>query len=288
MQICLTCEQQFKADNWRCPACGWLPEFQQGYPVFASHLLGKSDGFEEKLFALLAEIEPGHFWFESRNHLLLWALRRYFPHARNFLEIGCGTGFVLAGIHSNNSGLALSGSDIFSEGLAFAQARLPQATFYQMDARCIPFEEEFDVIGAFDVLEHIAEDELVLRQMFRAVRPGGGIMLTVPQHPFLWSFFDDASHHKRRYTRSELLEKVEQAGFKTSRSTSFVSLLLPLLLLARWRQRQPQANYDLRAEFEKGWLLNLSLKKVLDFERLFIKHNVSFPAGGSLLVIATR
>ena len=64
-----------------------------------------------------------------------------------------------------------------------------------MDARRIPFEDEFDVIGAFDVLEHIKEDEQVLVQMHRAVKSGGGIMLTVPQHMFLWSEQDVQAHH---------------------------------------------------------------------------------------------
>lgn len=287
MKLCLACGQCFKDDDWRCPACAWLPEFRQGYPTFAPNLTDTFDGFERQLFALLAEIEPGHFWFEARNGLLVWALRCYFPQAKNLLEIGCGTGFVLSGLQRELPLLALAGSDIFTEGLAFAQARLPAVTLFQMDARRIPFEAEFDVIGAFDVLEHIVEDETVLGQMYRATRPGGGIMLTVPQHPFLWSYFDDVSHHQRRYIRSDLVRKVEQAGFRVRRVTSFVALLLPFLLLARRRQQIPE-NYDLRTEFRQPRLLNLLLKKVMDVEQSLIRLNVSFPAGGSLLLIAER
>jgi 2-polyprenyl-3-methyl-5-hydroxy-6-metoxy-1,4-benzoquinol methylase len=66
------------------------------------------------------------------------------------------------------------GSDIFNRSLSFAQRRLPDAVLFQMDARRIPFEEEFDVVGAFDVLEHINEDDVVLRQMLQAIKPGGG------------------------------------------------------------------------------------------------------------------
>ncbi|MFN8454586.1 MAG: class I SAM-dependent methyltransferase [Anaerolineae bacterium] len=288
MKICLACGQRFEAAGWRCSRCGRLPEFRQGYPAFAPALAGKFDGFEAQLFATLAQIEAGHFWFEARNCLLIWALRRYFPQARNFLEIGCGTGFVLAGLQREYPHLALSGSDIFIEGLTFAQARLAQATLWQMDARCIPFEAEFDVIGAFDVLEHIAEDETVLQQMFGALKPGGGIMVTVPQHPFLWSYFDDLSHHQRRYTRLELIKKIEQAGFKVCCVTSFVSFLLPILLLTRWRQHRRLDNDEVKAEFEHSWWVNAALKKVMDFERGLIKQGLSFPAGGSLLLVARR
>src|SRR6266545_4042215 len=90
----------------------------------------------------------------------------------NFLEIGCGTGFVLSGIRKAFPELILSGSEIFSEGLNLAAERLPGVELFQMDARRIPFQEEFDVIGAFDVLEHVKEDEEVLSQMYQATRKG--------------------------------------------------------------------------------------------------------------------
>jgi hypothetical protein len=131
------------------------------------------------------------------------------------------------------------------------------------------------------VLEHIEEDEVVLRQMFQAIRPGGGIMVTVPQHPFLWSQRDVFGNHKRRYARSELLTKVTQAGFEVIRTTSFVSLLLPLLMMSR-SQRQTEEN----AAFRIKPLTNMLLEKVMDLERAFIQSGASFPVGGSLLLIA--
>ncbi|MCC6904213.1 MAG: class I SAM-dependent methyltransferase, partial [Anaerolineae bacterium] len=145
-------------------------------------------------------LEDGSFWFRNRNRLLIWALRKYFPEADNLLEVGCGTGYVLRGITGANPALRLAGSEIYDTGLGYARQRIPHATFYQMDARAIPFRDEFAVVGAFDVLEHIEEDQAVLRQMYQAVRPGGGIMLSVPQHPALWSEVDVYSRHVRRYT----------------------------------------------------------------------------------------
>ena len=102
-----------------------------------------------------------------------------------------------------------------------------------MDARCILFECEFDVVGTFDVLEHLVEDERALAQMFNAARPGGGLLVTVPQHRFLWSESDRFAMHQRRYSRTELRKKVESAGFQIERITSFNSLLLPLMILSR-------------------------------------------------------
>ena len=154
-----------------------------------------------------------------------------------------------------------------------------------MDARQIPFEREFDVVGAFDVLEHIAEDELVLSEMFKATRPGGGILLTVPQHQFLWSELDRHSMHQRRYNRAHLRGKVERAGFCVERITSFVSFLLPLLILSR-RKRKDQ---DLWAEVPRmNRSLNAFFEKTLAAERALIRSGISFPAGGSLLLVARK
>jgi SAM-dependent methyltransferase len=156
-----------------------------------------------------------------------------------------------------------------------------------MDARQIPFEREFDIIGAFDVLEHIAEDDAVLTQMFRATRPEGGILVTVPQHRFLWSASDEHAMHQRRYSRAELRRKVERAGFRVERMTSFISLLLPPMICSRMR-RNSSRDFELWKEFEISHRLNAVLERILAAERAMIEKGTSFPAGGSLLLIAKR
>jgi SAM-dependent methyltransferase len=259
-----------------------------GHLAFAPEFAEKSEGFDASYFERLAELEPGSFWFRSRNRLLCWVLKRYFSDAKSFFEIGCGTGFVLAGIRKKLPQLTLQGGEIFSAGLSLASGRLPGVDLYQMDARQIPFENEFDVIGAFDVLEHIGDDELVLSQMHRAVRKGGGILVTVPQHAFLWSNVDEYSRHMRRYSLSELKAKVGQAGFQTIRTTSFVSLLLPLMLIARLKQPPPDIEFDPAAEFRLNALTNYLLERVMDLERSMVKVGISFPAGGSLLLVAKK
>jgi SAM-dependent methyltransferase len=261
---------------------------RDGFLAFAPALAGQNDGFNPTAFAGLAEVEARNFWFRARNRLLAWALRRYFPRAESFLEIGCGTGFVLSNLRREFPVLRFSGSEICTEGLAFAQARLPGAALFQMDARNIPYVDEFDVVGAFDVLEHIEDDEAVLRQMHRAVRDGGGILLTVPQHRVLWSAFDEYARHKRRYARRELLSKVRGAGFTPLRVGSFNAVLLPLMLLSRLRNRRLTAGYDAVDELRMGALANTLLGAALAGERALIQAGVRFPRGGSLFVVAAK
>lgn len=287
MKLCSKCGESFDHAGLKCPSCLHEPERLNGHIAFAPELAEESEGFEANYFGTLAEMEAGNFWFRSRNRLLVWALQRYFPKAENLLEIGCGTGFVLSGIRKAFPDLTLFGSEIFTAGLGFAAERLPGVELFQMDARRIPFRDEFDVIGAFDVIEHIREDEVVLSQMYQATRKGGGILLTVPHHPFLWSQADEYAHHMRRYKTRELKDKVKRAGFSVTRITSFVSLLLPLLIISRSKPRAGE-KFDATAELKIGHIMNATLERVLDAERTIIRSGLSFPAGGSLLLVARR
>ncbi len=288
MKFCISCEKTFQSQNWRCPQCSYEPELIDGRIAFAPELAREGEGFEPEYFARLADQEAGNFWFRGRNRLLIWALERYFPEGQNMLEIGCGTGFVLSGLRTAFPKLTLSGSEVFSEGLGFAAARLPEVELFQMDARRIPFREEFDLIGAFDVLEHIEQDELVLSQMYEATRKGGGILVTVPQHRLLWSASDEFARHVRRYTAAELTKKVRNAGFEISRITSFVSLLLPLLMLSRIKQSLTSKAFDPDAELAVSGPINTSLEKIIAVERAMIRAGLSLPAGGSLLLVGRR
>ncbi|MEL5850229.1 MAG: methyltransferase domain-containing protein, partial [Candidatus Igneacidithiobacillus chanchocoensis] len=255
---------------------------------FAPARARDSSGFKQDYFAELARLEAGNFWFRARNRLIIWALCCYFPAASRFFEIGCGTGFVLSGIKQALPNMALWGSEISCVGLKFASSRLQGAMLLQMDARQIPFENEFDVIGAFDVLEHIEEDEAVLRQLHQALVPGGGVILTVPQHRFLWSRQDEYACHVRRYSRRELVAKVMRAGFLVEKAVSFMSLLLPLMMASRLRKSIPAADFDPLSELRFGRLTNAALERIMNLELLFIRLGLPMPAGGSLLVVAKK
>ncbi len=192
-------------------------------------------------------LEDRSFWFRARNQLIVQLTREVSSAGDSFLEIGCGTGYVLQAL-AGECGLEVTGSELHAEGIEVARRRLPDAELVELDARQMPYEEEFDLVGAFDVLEHIDDDAGVLAGLHRALRPGGHLLLTVPQHPSLWSDADDYAHHVRRYRRRELVGRVEGAGFEVVRTTSFVTSLLPAMALARWRQRLSRGPYDPVAE----------------------------------------
>ena len=135
MRLCSRCHKAFDHAIQCCPSCHYEPQRLEGHLAFAPELAEENEGFEADYFPKLAELEAGNFWFRSRNQLLVWTLQRYFPEAESFLEIGCGTGFVLSGIRRAFPGLRLCGSEIFSAGLSFAAKRLPEAELVFMIRR---------------------------------------------------------------------------------------------------------------------------------------------------------
>jgi SAM-dependent methyltransferase len=288
MKFCLSCQNSFSSEGWKCPSCGAEPKTSGDFLAFAPEFETENPYFPHDSFEKLAGLAERHFWFRSRNEFILWALRKWFVPEGKFLEIGCGTAFVLFALERAMPGLELYGSEIDSNGLKQASRHLKKEQLFQMDARRIPYWQEFDLIGMFDVLEHIPEDETVLSQVHSALKPGGGLILTVPQHAFLWSYVDEISHHMRRYKRADLVAKVRNAGFEVLGSTSFVSLLMPALLVSRIGKKEVNASFDPDKELKIHPWINAVLGLVLRLERQLIRMGVRFPFGGSLILAARK
>lgn len=289
MKRCLKCNRTFNEKGWMCSSCGWSPSEVSGFPAFAPTLTVALDHYPKDAYARLYGLEADSFWFRNRNKLILQTLTRHFPGASSLLEIGCGTGFVLAGIAAAIPGLRLTGSDLHYEALNYAKTRLPGVPLLQMDGGNIPYCEEFDVICAFDILEHIPDDKAALLQIHRALRPGGGLMITVPQYPWLWSRADDDARHLRRYTRQDLFSKLLESGFRIIMATSFLSILLPLLIISRlstpFKSRKQPINPQWN-ELHLPHFIDVLFEAICSWENLLINRNLSFPIGGSLLCVA--
>jgi len=286
MKLCLACGNSFVSSEWLCPFCAKTPEKIDGFLAFAPELSHNNKSFHSEYFEKLMPLEVRNFWFQARSDLIINALQRYFSDFKSFLEIGCGTGIVLSKVRTSFPQAVLVGSEIYTAGLACTSRRVAGAELLQMDARRIPFESHFDVIGAFDVLEHIEEDEIVLREMHKALKPRGGIILTVPQHPRLWSYQDEAACHVRRYAAEDIRRKVMKAGFDIVRMTSFVFFLLPFMWVSRKLTRKKFS--DPFAELKISTPLNEIFKVVMKLEEMIIELGVSLPVGGSLLIVARK
>jgi SAM-dependent methyltransferase len=247
----------------------------------------EGDAFPEEAFRHLAALEERHAWFRVRNRLIVWALGQYFPHARRLLEVGCGTGIVLGAIQRRFPELELVGADLSRQALGIAGTRAV-ADLVQLDARELTFDEEFDVVCAFDVLEHVDADEEVLRRLARAVGSGAGLLVTVPQYRWLWSPADDYGRHRRRYTKGQIEDKIARAGFTPVRSTAWVCTLLPVVALSRLRDRRAGEQFDPCRELRTSSAVNRAFELLLDAERIAIQRGLTLPFGTSRLVVARK
>jgi SAM-dependent methyltransferase len=167
MKICLQCKGLLEINEWKCPNCGWKPDSQNGLVVFSPELSAGSGDYPTTAFQILAELEGNHSWFKSRSSLLIFALSHYVCRSETICDVGCGTDFDLSGIRC---AIRLVGCDAATDGPFLPKKLTSDVTLFQMDARNIPFQEDFDVMGAFDLLVHFEDDEQVISELFRTVK----------------------------------------------------------------------------------------------------------------------
>jgi SAM-dependent methyltransferase len=198
--------------------------------------MNAGDMYDNKYFDPLARAEDEHFWFKARNKIIAAIVNRVMPAIASrrprVLEVGCGTGNTLRVLEAECKNADVAGMDLFMEGLHIARRRV-QCLLVQGDVHQLPFVPGFDLVCLFDVLEHVPDDRAVLLEVRKMLKPGGNVLLTVPAHMSLWSYFDDAAHHVRRYEEKDCRDLFQDCEFEVCYSTEFMALLFPVLWLGR-------------------------------------------------------
>lgn len=249
-------------------------------------------------FSALFDIEDRHFWFIARNLALrtvIESITPQFPRGYHVLEVGCGTGNTLGMLQAAcpDAGMIV-GMDPFAEGLEFARRRstLPLVRGSIDDP---PFAAPFDLVAMFDVLEHLDDDWGVLKKARGLVTPGGRLLLTVPARKALWGRFDEESHHRRRYERAELGERIEAAGFRVDYLTYFMAALYPIARVMRYasdlvnsirRRMQIQQRSAVLDDIRVRPFVNGALKLALRQELPLLRNRRQIVIGTSLLAMA--
>jgi SAM-dependent methyltransferase len=247
-------------------------------------------GYDPTHFARLFVIEDRHAWFRARGELLgrLAAdVTRDLPDGYRVLEVGCGTGAMLQVLDRVCDRGEVIGMDLFAEGLTFARQRT-SCQLVVGDANDPPFGAEFALVGMFDVLEHLPDDEHVLRRMRDLLLPGGSLLLTVPADPTLWSYFDEDARHVRRYELADLERKLAAAGFQVSYITYFMRALVPIM---RWYRRvgpARRASAGAERDLRVVPVVNDLLYWIFRLEARAIEQRRQLASGTSILAIARR
>jgi len=153
--------------------------------------------------------EEKYWWWVGKRKIVKCMLNKLKLDSSRILDIGCGTGANLEYLGDYGS---VVGLDYAREALDFCRLR-KHRNLVRGDAERLPFKEgAFDLITALDLLEHI-DDSKAAEGFSKALKPGGHLILTVPAFRFLWSKHDEALHHKRRYSKSQLKQVLESTGF---------------------------------------------------------------------------
>jgi SAM-dependent methyltransferase len=252
--------------------------------------------FDARFVPHLRAAEDRHFWFVARNRILaalLSGIEPTLPADYRVLEVGCGDGNTLRVLEDVCRRGSVIGMDLHSEGLVVARRRV-ECPLIRGDVMLPPFgpTTRFDIIAMFDVLEHIEEDCDVLAAVRSMLGRDAVLLLTVPAGPHLWSAFDEAAGHRRRYTVNGLRAKLVETGFCVEYLSPFMAALYPIAWVRRRLARRPVTPEDAfefaRRDLRIVPVVNPLLRRILGREAGSISARARLPFGTSLIAIARR
>lgn len=239
---------------------------------------------ERVVYQQMAELDERHWWFRARRKIIADLIRREcnVPTGAQILEIGCGTGHNLAMLSAFGH---VDGLELDEEARSISEKRLGRKVMSSPLPEIAEVKDRhYDLIGAFDVIEHIDDDRAALASIAAKLKPAGKLIMTVPAHQWMWSAHDVVNHHKRRYSRRALKRLVEGSPLKLERIGYFNSLLFPLAVAERAlskARRKQEANVKLPAA-----PLNNLLEKLFETER-YLVGRLPLPPGLSLFAVAS-
>jgi len=236
-------------------------------------------------YARMEHYEKNYWWHVGRRYILEQTLTKFVtPTGKlNVLDLGCGTGINFNWLKKWGT---ITGLDNESNALSYCRQKQAYHQLIQGDATQPP-TGKYNLITAFDLLEHIDNDRDALRQWYSSLAPNGHLLLTVPAHKWLFGAHDKALHHKRRYSSFELSQKIRAAGFKIKFLSPFFFFVFPVFAIVRLIKKyaKPETTYETVSTTSglDSLLINLS-----EIEAYLLSSSIGLPWGSSILVIAKK
>ncbi len=234
----------------------------------------------------LAETEDRMWYFRALHRRLAHWVGRMTPAGPvKVLDAGCGTGGFLKSAAVKACGWRMTGVDLSPLAVQLARER-SGAEVREGSITALPFADgEFDAVVTGDVIYHVEDVALALREFARCVKPGGAVIVNEPAYRWLWSYHDDAVESKHRFTRPELKALFRQAGLEVKFASYANCLILPLVVLRRkvFPPKQPTSDVELSSAPVEALL---SLAAWLEF--VWMKCGLPLPAGSSVFVVGRK
>lgn len=231
-------------------------------------------------------LEKTHWLFKIRRKIFFYFIKKYSQSGSSLFDFGCGSGYLVGELHK--IGYDAHGVDFEKDavdyGLNQGIKNLKLANGEKIDY----LDKIFDIVTAFDVLEHIEDEKPTIRELVRILKPSGKMIITVPAYQWLWGVQDDVSHHFRRYTAGSLINIFKNfPELKIIRKTYFNTFLFPPIavvrLFSKWFNiKNRKSDFDVKTGF-----LNIIFYHVFNFEYYFLKF-INFPFGVSILLVLEK
>jgi len=240
----------------------------------------------------LYEMEKVYWWHIGRRSIIFSLIKKFVVGSNKHLkiiDIGCGSGSMLGvlanfgevlGVDDNDAALNFARQNGFSNVRRIDDAHLRKES---------DFHNSFDLVTCLDVMEHVDDDEFLLREIFQILKPGGCVLIAVPAYNFLWSEHDEALYHKRRYTASELHRKLNNAGFAVIKRSYAITFLFPLILFYRlFRGIFPKDSHEPKTSYVMlPKSINTFFVFILGIESRLLNY-INLPFGSSVICIAKK
>jgi len=247
-----------------------------------------SKEMQQHTYAIMNRVEDSHWWYVGRRQILESFLEGIIQNSKSkiqnptILDVGCGTGGNLEMLEKFG---AAEGVDVSDDALEFC--KLKGLTVHKGLAERLPFaDESFDVVTALDVVEHLDDDVAGLKEMQRVLKKDGKTLIFVPAFMWLWGVQDDVSNHRIRYTKKQIVERLEKSGFEIERATyanwTFFAPILGGRTLMKITGIKPESENNINVS-----ALNGVFGKLFGAERFWLK-NFNFPFGVSIVIVAKK
>lgn len=231
-----------------------------------------------------------HWWFRGKREIVLSLAEPVLSAVQESksIDFGCGCGMMLRELMRYGE---VSGADFSPLALEYCKEKLKDTgALHQIDLS-VPVNpwDTYDFGVALDILEHIEDDFIAAQNLYRFIRPGGTVIITVPAYQWLWSAHDENCMHKRRYNRKMLQNLLTKSGFQIEYLSYYNTLLFPAAAAVRLLSKlfQLDRSSSLENSF-RDTTLNRLLYHIFKLEQLWIRRGRTFPFGLSLIAVAKR
>ncbi len=239
-----------------------------------------------KDFIQLQNQQNLHFWYKARKNLIFNLLNFEFKNCEQnklILNIGCGTGTELEILKKFGQVIGLDNNLDAIKLIQKQNYKIITADIEKYNLQ----NNYYDAICCFDVLEHLRNDQTTLKNIFKSLKKDGFFFFTIPAYQCLFGPHDIYMSHYRRYSKKNILQKLEKAGFQIIKLNYWNSILFPIIFIIRIIKKYIKKETESETKIlNKN--LNELLFRILNFENKFIYWNVPILFGLTVYGIAKK